>query len=381
MPTLRRDKGNCWMGRVKINGKQIASRFFGSGKKGGPEWRAAKEWEEEQIKALMSGGKILSDLEQLILWAESYLQHSQKTMDKKTFVEKKLVTKEFIVFCRENRIRSIKGISTPKILKFLTELHDKRGAKVANKYRKNLMAAWNWGSVFLDGFPQVVNPFKRVLPFSAAPEVRYVPPEEDVVKELQQASGQDLVMLLVFYYTGARRGEVFRLTWDDVDLKKASIRLSDHKVKEKERVRWLQMHPVLVDALTWWHEARPAKVNNVFMQVQSDSYLGLPFTQRRNFLERLCGRAGVKPFGFHSLRHKSAAITFEGAGLSSAQILMGHYRATTTDRYVRSVGLYKDQSEILSALGNSLIGQTADDLVKTKIPQDLHLEGNVTRVV
>ena len=83
MPTLRRDKGNCWMGRVKVNGKQIASRFFGSGKKGGPEWRAAKEWEEEQIKALMSGGKILSDLEQLILWAESYLQHSAKTMDKK----------------------------------------------------------------------------------------------------------------------------------------------------------------------------------------------------------------------------------------------------------------------------------------------------------
>lgn len=107
------------------------------------------------------------------------------------------------------------------------------------------------------------------------------------------------------------------------------------------------------------------------MQVQSNTYLGLPFTQRRNFLETLCKRAGVKPFGFHALRHKSAAITFEASGLSAAQILMGHYRATTTDRYVRSAGLYNDQSGILSALENSMIGKTVDGLVKTKISQDL----------
>ncbi|MBQ4616140.1 MAG: site-specific integrase [Mailhella sp.] len=355
-----------------MNGKEVATRLFGQGKKGGPEWRAAKEWEEETRKKLGAGGKIRTDLEQLFLWLETYLKNCERSMSEKTLVEKKLVMKDFIAFCRTARIRNIKGVDTPKVFKFLTRIHDDRGPKVANKYRKNLLAAWNWGSIFMDDFPQVINPFKRITPFSASPEERYVPSEEDIIKVLQQAEGQDLVMLLTFYYTGARRGEVFKLTWKDINLKDAKIRLVDHKSRvEKERIRWLQMHPVLVDALIWWKKARPAKVNNVFMQVQSEAYLGLPFTQRRNFLERLCKRAGVKPFGFHALRHKSAAITFEASGLSAAQILMGHYRATTTDRYVRSAGLYNDQSGILSALENSMIGKTVDGLVKTKISQDL----------
>ena len=93
-------------------------------------------------------------------------------------------------------------------------------------------------------------------------------------------------------------------------------------------------------------------------------------------MEDLCKKAGVKPFGFHAIRHKSAAITFEGSGLNSAQVLMGHYRATTTDTYVKSAGLYTDQSDILAALGGSGIGQIVGDLLKNKIPQGVAvLEG------
>lgn len=67
------------------------------------------------------------------------------------------------------------------------------------------------------------------------------------------------------------------------------------------------------------------------MQVQCGGSMGAPFRQRRHFMKDLCKKAGVKPFGFHAIRHKSAAITFGESGLNSAQVLMGHYRATTTD--------------------------------------------------
>ena len=73
--------------------------------------------------------------------------------------------------------------------------------------------------------------------------------------------------------------------------------------------------------------------------------------------------AGVKPFGFHAIRHKSAAITFVAKGLSAAQILMGHSRATTTDIYVRSAGLYADHGAILEALSKSVIGQAVSGLL------------------
>lgn len=111
------------------------------------------------------------------------------------------------------------------------------------------------------------------------------------------------------------------------------------------------------------------------MQTQCDVALGKPFRQRNKFMDRLCQRAGVKPFGFHALRHKSAAITFVSSGLNAAQVLMGHYRATTTDRYVRSAGLYTDHSAIMSALGNSEIGQAVGSLLEKSFPHEFAARG------
>lgn len=365
------------MARVVLDGKQVACKMFPPGKKHGPNWRAAKEWEEEQRKLAMAGSVTPTGLERLMTWGNDYLDHAQRTMSRQTHVEKKLVMKDFFAYCGKEGIRSLEEVTPAKTYAFLSKLSDKRGGNVANKYRKNLLAAWTWGMDFFDGFPQMVSPFLKVKPFPVKRNDRYVPPEEDVIKVLQQTQGQDLVFLLTLYFTGARRGEVFRLNWQDVNLKDGKIRLTDNKAGNgQERIRWLQMHPELIKALAWWKEARPCRVENVFMQVHCDSHMGEPFRQRRHFMTDLCEKAGVKPFGFHAIRHKSAAITFVESGLNAAQVLMGHYRATTTDRYTKSAGLYTDQSEILAALGGSGIGRIVGDLLKSKIPQGVDiLEG------
>ena len=180
-------------------------------------------------------------------------------------------------------------------------------------------------------------------------------------------------MLLTYYFTGGRRSELFRLSWEhDVRLDSGRIRLTDYKGRSgKKRVRWHAMHPELIKAYSWWLEARPVKVDNVFMQVHCKTHLGEPFTQRRWLMPTLCKRAGVKPFGFHGLRHKAAAITFEAGGIAAAQLLMGHERATTTDRYVKSVGLYTNQSAILDALGGSGIGSAITELLEKGMPHEV----------
>ena len=50
---------------------------------------------------------------------------------------------------------------------------------------------------------------------------------------------------------------------------------------------------------------------------------------------------------------------------------MGHSRATTTDIYVRSAGLYADRSMIPSALGEHVIGQTAARLLEMEMPHEM----------
>ena len=377
MPTLRKDRGDAWMARALVNGQQVASRLFPPGKKYGPEWRAAKQWEEEEVQRYLASleqePETPTDLERFLAWGNKYLHHAERTLGRSTFVEKTTVMKSFIKFCVGRGVTSLAQVGAPLALEFLSGIEQEKGPGRANCYRKNMLAAWKWGRLFVEGFPQQPEPFAQVPPFPVDRGERYVPPEEDVVRVLRVAEGQDLVMLLTFFFTGARRGEVFRLSWErDINLAEGKIRLIDHKGRDgRERVRWYDMHPELLKALLWWHAARPCKVDNVFMQTHSDASLGLPFTQRIRFMERLCRKAGVKPFGFHAIRHKSAAVVFQAVGLNGAQILMGHSRATTTDIYVRSCGLYSDQGEIMTALGQSSIGQAAGDLLKKFMPHEV----------
>lgn len=339
MPTRLKSRGNCWLARVVIDGQQVDSKVFPPGRSKGPEWMAAKTWEDQRKKELRElqarQQKTLTGFELLLAWGEAYLDHVGRTMSRITLTEKQTVLQALFGYCREAQLTGIEDLGRKTWTLFLTRVASERGPRRANVYRKNLLAAWNWAvDNALPGFPQMGCPLERIRPFPVEAGVRYVPPEEDVIKVLRQAHGQDLVMLLTYYYTGARRGEVFRLLWSDVNFDSGSIRLVDHKGRDgSPRSRWVPMHPELAKALRWWQSVRPCVVDNVFMQEHCDGTLGDPFQQRSKLMPRLCRKAGVKPFGFHALRHKAAAITFTAGGLAVAQTLMGHSRATTTDIY------------------------------------------------
>ena len=125
MPTLRPEKGNRWMARVVINGRQVACKMFPPGKKHGPNWRAAKEWEEEQRKLAEAGQlpalkgqqeeqQTPSDCERLLAWGEAYLAHAERTVGRSTYIEKKTHMLAFFAFCNENRIDSLGAITKPQ---------------------------------------------------------------------------------------------------------------------------------------------------------------------------------------------------------------------------------------------------------------------------
>jgi hypothetical protein len=66
---------------------------------------------------------------------------------------------------------------------------------------------------------------------------------------------------------------------------------------------------------------------------------------------------------------------FVNGGIKAAQDLMRHSRATTTDIYVRSAGLYADQSTITEALGSSSIGLAVANLLEKEMPQEFAAHG------
>jgi integrase len=61
--------------------------------------------------------------------------------------------------------------------------------------------------------------------------------------------------------------------------------------------------------------------------------------QLRYKMERLCSRAGVKPLGFHAIRHHVSSVLNDSGKASMKQIqkLFRHRRQSTTENYLHSI--------------------------------------------
>ena len=168
-------------------------------------------------------------------------------------------------------------------------------------------------------------------------------------------------MLLTFLHTAGRRGEIFRLTVSDIDFQNSRIRLSTKKRKGGLEHDWLPLTTELKRELSWWLEQRPPDLKNkpyVFMCLEKRPFhfehYGEPFVYRAKFMKKLCRRAGVKPFGFHAIRHLASSLLFSmGYGVGTIQALLRHQNPNTTTKYLKTLGIehIRDAVEGLSAMG------------------------------
>src|SRR5262249_39728362 len=67
------------------------------------------------------------------------------------------------------------------VLAYLQRVFNERSGHAANKERKNLVAAWNYGCRYIEGFP-AINPFLIVQKFPETSQPRYVPLIDDFWK-------------------------------------------------------------------------------------------------------------------------------------------------------------------------------------------------------
>jgi integrase len=208
----------------------------------------------------------------------------------------------------------------------------------ANRIKKDLSAFWTFGIKY-HGFPEVC-PFQNVDRFPEKPEHHYVPPIEDFWKVYKIADAVDKTMLLTFLHTAARKSEILRLTWDDVDFQKRKIRLSTCKTRDGDRKQaWLTMTTKLYAALVEHKLRQGGRSETVFLSKST----GDAYKRRDDFMNHICRRAGVRPFGFHGIRGLSATVLAQaGIPLPEIQQILRHAHLTTTERYIRSLGVTSD---------------------------------------
>jgi len=275
-------------------------------------------------------------------WSQAYLNIAQIQFAKVTYDEKRLTFRRFLKELDPDL--PVTELTSGLVEAYMTKQMDDRSGYAANKDRKNLVAAWNWGMEYMTPKLPEPNPC-QIKKKAEIRSPRYVPPEIDFWKIYKLASDQDRVMLLSFLHLAARRGEIFRMTWEDIDFNDNQVRLWTRKrTGGHYEYNWLPMTKMLKEALLWWQENRPIKDSpNVFLCLEKKNFCqevyGKPFKYRQHFMGHLCERAKVKPFGFHAIRHLTASTLYKlGCVLAEIQSVMRHQSATTTAKYIKSLG-------------------------------------------
>jgi integrase len=311
------------------SGKYRAERIIHGHRKTAtfPTLRDARKWEAEQNEdtLLLARSEIVTALQA----ADMYMAEVEQRMVRKTFIEKESLFK--LLFKSIKPLTDIEKITPKDAARFLNAQFAERGGNAANGDRKNLCAWWTWATDTLQ--IEAKNPFSRIKRFPEVRTARRVPSIEELGKVLEVAQGETWTFLFTLLNTGARAGELFKMKWSDLDLDKREVTLWTRKRRdgtlESDRLPMTdELHSALLQ--------HRAKARSVFVFCRQD---GQPFTERIRLMDGLCAKAGVEKFGFHGLRHLCASMLDRaGKPLAIIQLMLRHKSATTTAKYLHSLG-------------------------------------------
>lgn len=156
-----------------------------------------------------------------------------------------------------------------------------------------------------------------------------------------------IAILKLLIFTGARRGEIESLKWNEIDFEAGYLRLSDSKTGQKAI-------PLNAGALAILNGVERREGSDFVFPAQKGAghYVGTPKVWRS--IRDLAGLGDVR---IHDLRHSFASIAVSGgASLPIIGALLGHSDSATTQRYAH---LHDDP---LKAAAESVGGRIAASL-------------------
>lgn len=280
-------------------------------------------------------------------WIRLYVDVNLKLSSKKSYVN--LVNKQIRPRIGKYKLKSV----TPAVIQELLNQLFAEGK--SNSYirltRVVLRSSFNYAIRPLGYIKE--NPVTHtIIPKgSPKPRKRTIVTKEKLQKILDRFEGTGFYLpIMIAYYSGLRIGEVYGLTWEDIDFKNNTIKVrrqlkqykgefyfSDlkntsserdvivseklmkelRKALEQQQAERRALGPAYKD--TW--DLVNAKTGGGFYSVNSFGYAN------RKIKEDL----GIYDFDFHSLRHTHATMLIEaGADIKDVSVRLGHSNIETT---------------------------------------------------
>lgn len=209
---------------------------------------------------------------------------------------------------------------TVKAQTFWRDVNDLRGA---------LTRAIEWGLI-------KAHPLAAMkLPATTSPQiVRYLSNDEEtrLLDALRTATlrkhdrARLTALVLMSIHTGLRRGELFRLTWANVDLD-AHVITVQPETSKSGKVRRVPLNSTALAALHAWRSA--AEPERLVFPGRAGE-----LTNTKRSWRRVLTAAGITAFRWHDMRHTFASrLVQKGVPLYVVSELMGHGSERMTRRY------------------------------------------------
>lgn len=246
-------------------------------------------------------------------------------------------------------------ITTDMIQNFLLKRLRETSPFTANKELRYLRALFNYGLHPVRNWI-THNPTRGIEFFPVDKQIRYVPPNEDVLRVILAAEPDTQDYLWTIALTMGRMSEVNRLTWQDVSLKGRYVVLYTRKKKGGHRTpRKIPMTNKLFDVLSRRYANRDKRIPWVFWHRYWDRKNGRwtlgPYKERKKIMKTLCEKAGVRYFRYHAFRHFGASLLEQAnVPIGAIQRILGHENRATTEIYLHSIGESERQAmDVLNA--------------------------------
>lgn len=152
----------------------------------------------------------------------------------------------------------------------------------------------------------------------------------ELLPSLRQLAFTDHVkpLILLSINTGCRRGELFDLTWSNVDLDRRILTVTGATAKSR-RTRHIPLNREAMFVLQGWRAQAESADGLVFVNDAGQRFDRVNFSWRH-----LLKDAGITAFRWHDMRHHFASrLVMGGVDLNTVRELLGHSDYAMTLRY------------------------------------------------
>ena len=224
----------------------------------------------------------------------------------------------------------VEGVGLAHVSKLHQSLKDQpRWAnQVLAVLSKMLNLAETWGIR-----PLGSNPCPRIERYQEAKRERYLSPAElkRLGAALESAKAENplaVAAVTLLALTGARKGEILQLRWDQVDLRHSCLVLQDHKM-DRLGIKRISLNTPALEILKAVPRDRLSP--HVFAGGGQDGTIGSSLDHAWRQIRK---KAKLKDFRLHDLRHTFASVGVEqGRSLKEVGSVLGHSSPATTNRY------------------------------------------------